>query len=442
MMNDGIAAKRATKYWILEALLLVCLFVAGIAMRICLMPQEPEGLGMFYEAAAVSDKPVPYSIGMGIQQIYLYMLRGLFTIFGNIWQVGSIAQRVLFDVGALVFYFAIRKVNGRVGSLGIMGCVLCLPWFLPITYVYGPQMLYFLLFGVGLYYTNSFVMDCRKKDEMGLLLVLQSLITGLYAGVLVYLDLFSVVLVLPVIFLPFLAREGAGVAKSILVSFVWILAAAMSVLACGFGESYLAGAELPDVMLQWLNNSYHQLFWDHRQVSFVSLETLLCDRHIWLSIIMAAVYLSVFVYFVIYMLFKRTTRAVRKLDVEGLLENHAEDVAEHISEPQQVVEAVQAEEPVVIEEPREKAPEPVQVLAEECEAKLKAEEKKRVTESVKETTKEETPEEKKPAVTLIENPLPLPKKHVRKTLGYAFEPDFEDMDYDKNVSEKDDYDIK
>ena len=56
------------------------------------MPQESSGLGIFYDAAAVSERPVPYSIGMGIHQVYLYMLRGLLSIFGNVWQVGSITQ--------------------------------------------------------------------------------------------------------------------------------------------------------------------------------------------------------------------------------------------------------------------------------------------------------------------------------------------------------------
>ena len=46
-----------------------------------------------------------------------------------------------------------------------------------------------------------------------------------------------------------------------------------------------------------------------------------------------------------------------------------------------------------------------------------------------------------PVVKYIDNPLPLPKKHVKKTLDYAFLPDFEDMDYDINTSETDDYDF-
>ena len=415
MMKSG----REAKYKIVEAVLFVCLFVAGVGIRIWQMPAEMYGVGTYFDAAAVGNyKPVPYITGTGITQIYLYMLRGLFSIFGNIWQVGNIAQLVLFAIGAMVFYFAIRKVNGRVGSLLIAGCVLCLPWFLPITYVYGPQMLFFLLFGVGLYYTHVLVMDCQKKQEMGIILILQTIITGLYGGLLIYLDLFSVLLVLPIIFVPFLLRNGMGAGKGVLVSLVWVISAVAAVFVCGFGESMLAQMPVGDVMELWLQNSYNQLFWDHRAVSYISFEVLLRDRHIWLGIIMVATYISVMVYFVIYLLFQRTTRAVRELDVEGLLVNQTEGSQKSGSAAEQKAEV------------------PVQTAVTE----------KEVTEPVKEekveATLEPEKEEPKPVVHFIENPLPLPKKHVKKTLGYAFEPDFEDMDYDIRVSEKDDYDLK
>lgn len=53
----------------------------------------------------------------------------------------------------------------------------------------------------------------------------------------------------------------------------------------------------------------------------------------------------------------------------------------------------------------------------------------------------ETPE---PApVTFIPNPLPVPKKHVKKEMDYAFEPAKEKMHYDlNNYRPEDDYDLK
>ena len=45
-------------------------------------------------------------------------------------------------------------------------------------------------------------------------------------------------------------------------------------------------------------------------------------------------------------------------------------------------------------------------------------------------------------IEFIENPLPVPKKHIRKTMDYAFVPEESLMKYDIHVSDNDDYDIK
>lgn len=50
-------------------------------------------------------------------------------------------------------------------------------------------------------------------------------------------------------------------------------------------------------------------------------------------------------------------------------------------------------------------------------------------------------EEQKPKVNYIENPLPLPKPHVKKEMNYGFDPPSVRMKYDIWVSENDDYDI-
>ncbi|MBR5578706.1 MAG: hypothetical protein IKW28_06895 [Lachnospiraceae bacterium] len=46
-------------------------------------------------------------------------------------------------------------------------------------------------------------------------------------------------------------------------------------------------------------------------------------------------------------------------------------------------------------------------------------------------------------IKLLDNPLPLPKKHVKKVMNYAFEPSKEQMHYDlNNYNVDDDYDLK
>lgn len=48
----------------------------------------------------------------------------------------------------------------------------------------------------------------------------------------------------------------------------------------------------------------------------------------------------------------------------------------------------------------------------------------------------------KPKVKLLDNPLPLPKKHVKKELTYSFEPVDRDMRFDIEIKDNDDFDIK
>ena len=62
--------------------------------------------------------------------------------------------------------------------------------------------------------------------------------------------------------------------------------------------------------------------------------------------------------------------------------------------------------------------------------------------TAEETTAGQNTEEKAAAKkNYIENPLPLPKKHVPKTMGYQTEPAPEKMDFDIDISEFDVFDI-
>ncbi len=62
-------------------------------------------------------------------------------------------------------------------------------------------------------------------------------------------------------------------------------------------------------------------------------------------------------------------------------------------------------------------------------------------------TKEETPEEQQQAEEpvkkprYIKNPLPLPKKHVRRQMDYQYTVDDKDMNYDVEVGDDDDFDL-
>lgn len=56
--------------------------------------------------------------------------------------------------------------------------------------------------------------------------------------------------------------------------------------------------------------------------------------------------------------------------------------------------------------------------------------------------KEEKPAEKPQVPRFFETPLPMPKRHVKKSIDYAFEPGEDLMKYDVEISADDDFDIK
>jgi hypothetical protein len=55
------------------------------------------------------------------------------------------------------------------------------------------------------------------------------------------------------------------------------------------------------------------------------------------------------------------------------------------------------------------------------------------TEFLKEVAKDGSP--------LLENPLPLPKKHIKKNMEYGFEPQEDELKYDIVIPEYDDFDV-
>jgi hypothetical protein len=95
----------------------------------------------------------------------------------------------------------------------------------------------------------------------------------------------------------------------------------------------------------------------------------------------------------------------------------------------------------------------INVQAQEAEAvkeqdnseKIQAGEAKETEKASENTKAEEVKEEKEvkevKEVKLFDNPLPVPKPHVRKEISYSFEPDESMMKFDLDINENDDFDI-
>ena len=109
----------------------------------------------------------------------------------------------------------------------------------------------------------------------------------------------------------------------------------------------------------------------------------------------------------------KSKKASAKETVEDIIDVPAEDIAEDIISSEADISRKDVVEENTVEEPTGTQIEITEVI-----------------------------EEPKP-VKFIENPLPLPKKHVKKEMNYAFEPTPDQMHYDlNNYQIDDDYDLK
>ena len=59
----------------------------------------------------------------------------------------------------------------------------------------------------------------------------------------------------------------------------------------------------------------------------------------------------------------------------------------------------------------------------------------------KEAVDIQTMDEDKSAPRFIENPLPLPKKHEKREMGYQYEITEDKMNFDVEIKENDDFDF-
>jgi hypothetical protein len=111
------------------------------------------------------------------------------------------------------------------------------------------------------------------------------------------------------------------------------------------------------------------------------------------------------------------------------------------------IEAINAAAEPIAEKPAPAAAETVQTKIEAINAAVEPIAEKQMSVVAEPTAEKpapaqaETEQTPKEPVHFIENPLPLPKKHVKKEMDYQYPVAEADMKYDVEVDEADDYDI-
>ncbi len=400
----------------LETLVVSTAFVFGLLMRIGRVLHTPKELvaGDFYERALIRAGQSAAPFAHGVSDLYVRCLSGVFAFLGN-----SLAAAVLFQVFLQIIamalgYCVVKKAAGRLPACVSLLCLTFSGAFLKKITVIDPECLFLALYLAGLFLTVSFL-KAVLRGQSAAVSVLLAVFTGGALGALIYLELWSATLLF------FLAglftgkcQAPDGRRRCITAFFAAIVSCVAGFFSAVAVDAAISGAGFTGCLSGWgllyakrglqgrlfgvIDGQY--VFWTALFVmaAFLAFEFVRGEKEqdytLWFfpCILSAILMLTDFggtgSGSVALFLFSVTAGLGIRNCVGG---GQAEKVRAKIEKINET-----AEEPEVLE---------------------------------KEKTR------------FIENPLPLPKKHVKREMDYDFEISESDMHYQIDIPEGDDFDF-
>lgn len=398
----------------------VCL---GIAIKSYLMPYMAVEDTTYYEAAKVSVQS-----GISIQPVqgsvyyYYILLHGVFRLFGNYLNVGLWLQMFLQTVAGLLLYGATRRLTGKGPAFVSLIFISFAPVSIKAGLSYSPQMLYFCIFALVFLLFSDYLRRIRKNQGQGVGIWGYTILVGLAAGFVCYLDVTGVAL----LFLAFsMGKEMWGVGKAALTGLrilVLQISALGSFCAIIFLDALFSGSSFIRVLNAW--------FVTYSTID-INRKTLTEEKQMELLLLLILMFIGIFSFW------RKKREGVFSpyilliVGIGGLY--FAGITVENMDGSYLLYVFMTAFVGVVLAE----------LYYREKKGKRKPikEENEKNTEKVEiiDLEKKQQPETKN---QMIENPLPVPKKRERKGMDYAFVPQPSQMMYDIKVSDNDDFDIK
>lgn len=377
-----------------ELLIAGLLFAVMTVMRLFYInSHEIQGAG-FYELCRIQAGTQMPQLEYGVGDLYAKMLYLLFWLFGNHMLYAAYLQMALQMAALVFFYFALRNLWGFIPAIAAEAALLVFPEFLESLVILSQEnLLLFLLCGNLALAAAVLGRTARKQNAAGGYAFV-ILVSGIGAGLCAYLEkLYLAVPAMLLLVLLLIKRpeEATGIQRRRLQVPVYLIG-----LGLGFGACLL-------VKRQITGQQYAAVWAEYDRVQ-LSGEVFLSG-----SVMNYASALLLFFVFV---------AAAAAMVIYSYCEK------------EQILPEIKKSE--IKKSEIEKM--------EIKESELKAVTGQENSRSVQEQLPQETAEEKK-TVKYIENPLPLPKRHVKKEMDYGFEPDCDLMKYDVMVEENDDFDL-
>lgn len=454
-----------------ESLVVVILFAVGIFLRVQGLAGAGEDASYYELTKVVEGQTIP-AVVHGASYIYLQLLHLVYLIFGNKFIAGIWLQIVLQIMAGFFLYRAVRKAAGIFASLVTLGFVVAGPLMIEESLSLSPENLFLAIYAIALYACVKCISGSKS--------LVSCIVAGVLIAVVCYLDFMGVtLLVVTVVGLLFEKNEDdRSLPERLVGSLLCILSCGAGFVLLIFVDSLVSGKAFGSVIAAWWELYCPSVFSVPTvlKISSASVDVMLllllmalgifgywCSfykerQSIWilLAIMLVAIqcfgmtttevngYLNLYIVFAILAGASLTNMFAFGDDDEDLrplgkmIEKEEKEVTTRKSRVAAAKEEPVAEETVVKERRVPVLPErkPRTVAIEEPDMP-----KEPVVSKEPEMTKESEAKEAEPKVKFLENPLPLPKKHVKKVLDYDIKLTPGMYHYDVEVDDDDDYDI-
>lgn len=396
-----LSKERKMTALVLESLVVVILFAAGCWLRVCGLFDANGGISYYEMAKVVGGQSVSVQ-AHGAVGVYLTLLHLVFSLFGNHYLAGIWLQVVLQMIAGFCFYRAVRKLVGVTASLVTLGFMMLGPLMLSSSLMLSPEMLFLAAYAAVLY-----LCSCCIKGKRG---PVSCLLTGMAVSIVCYLDIMgiSLLILLLVGLLRMDTERECPLSRRLRGMFFAVLGCCVGFALLILVQTFLSGMAFCNVLYGW---------WSLFTPDGFALPEMLDVSN--LSVEMLCLLLSMI--FGVFSFWRRNDRerqsiwicvaaSVLLLQSFGMTTNELKGQLNLY-----ILFAVLAGIGVadIFSFPEEREEEMTETETEATESK----------------------------VELIENPLPLPKKHVKKTLDYDLTDSSDKDDFDFDVADDDDFDI-
>ncbi len=413
--------------------------IGGVIFRAYMLPTAGEEAA-YFEVSKVTDRGgIMVQSVQGSVYYYCMLLHGLFMLVGNHWIGGIWMQIVMQMLGAVIIYLAVKRLAGSAAAAIVFGFILFAPSSVEAGINYSPQILYFIIFAIGLFFVADYLKRSSEEEKYPVAMWLYTVCIGIVIGICSYIDVTGWLLLLPAICLPMVCREKEN--KTLWLGRLFLiigLSVGIFVLAL-WVDSVASGATFVRVLNAWLV-IYGSVSNEMRMVTEQS------DMD--LFVVIGFICLGVFSFWrrkeeerftpFVLMVIGVSVLCFCGITTENMNGSYLLHILFAMLAAVSLTELFYTPQVVIMERHTSEAK--LDIIDLEKQEITKEGTVVSVQPENDEELHNKAEQEKKPR--FIENPLPGPKKHVRKSMDYAFVPDNSKMYYDVRVADSDDYDLK